>query len=44
MDTIKTLEPIANRSVVDTVMDRITNAILFKQFRPGEKIPTEEQL
>jgi DNA-binding FadR family transcriptional regulator len=30
--------------VVDTVIDRITNAILFKQFLPGEKIPTEEQL
>jgi DNA-binding FadR family transcriptional regulator len=44
LDLIKTLEPIANRSVVDTVMDRITNAILFKQLRPGDKIPTEDQL
>jgi GntR family transcriptional repressor for pyruvate dehydrogenase complex len=44
LNTLKMLEPISTRSVVDTVIDRITNAILFKEFRPGEKIPTEDQL
>lgn len=39
-----TLRPIKQRSVVDRIIDRITDAILEGQFRPGERIPTEEQL
>ncbi len=38
------MKPINNRSVVDLVMERITDAILSRQYKPGDKIPTEEQL
>ena len=38
------LEPIGSRSVVDLVMDRITDAIISGQFKPGDKIPTELEL
>ncbi|MGI5900144.1 MAG: FadR/GntR family transcriptional regulator [Christensenellales bacterium] len=38
------LRPIPNRSVVDRVIDRITDAIISGQYAPGEKIPTEDQL
>ncbi len=38
------LRPIPNRSVVDRVIDRITDAIIAGQYAPGEKIPTEDQL
>ena len=36
--------PIPNRSVVDRVIDRITDTIITGQYKPGEKIPTEDQL
>jgi len=38
------LKPIKNGSVVDMVMDRITDAIITGQYKPGDKIPTEEKL
>jgi DNA-binding FadR family transcriptional regulator len=38
------LKPIKNGSVVDMVMDRITDAIIAGQYKPGDKIPTEEKL
>jgi GntR family transcriptional repressor for pyruvate dehydrogenase complex len=38
------LEPIDNKSVVATIVERITNAIIDKQLLPGQKIPTEMML
>jgi GntR family transcriptional repressor for pyruvate dehydrogenase complex len=38
------LQPIDNKSVVSTIVERITNAIIDKQLLPGQKIPTEMML
>lgn len=38
------LKPINNASVVQQVIDRLTDAMLKKQLRPGDKIPTEVEL
>ena len=38
------LQPIDNKSVVATIVERITNAIIDKQLLPGQKIPTEMML
>lgn len=43
-DQYDALAPIPNRSVVERVMDRITEAILSGQYKPGDQIPTEEGL
>lgn len=40
----KFLRPIKSKSVVQTVIDRITLAIINKELRPGDKIPTEQEL
>jgi GntR family transcriptional repressor for pyruvate dehydrogenase complex len=38
------LQPIGTQSVVSTVIDRITGAILAGELKPGSKIPTEMEL
>ena len=38
------LRPIKNTSVVQQVINRLTNAMISKQLRPGDKIPTELEL
>ena len=38
------LKKINNKSMVQQVIDRLTQAILDKQLRPGDKIPTETEL
>jgi GntR family transcriptional repressor for pyruvate dehydrogenase complex len=38
------LAPMENRSVVDRIMDRITNAIINGELLPGQRIPTEIEL
>ncbi len=38
------LQPIENKPVVSTIVERITNAIIDKQLVPGQKIPTEMML
>lgn len=35
---------LANKSVVDRIVDQITNAIINGELKPGEKIPTEPEL
>ncbi len=37
-------ESLANKSVVDRVVDQITGAIINGELKPGEKIPTEVEL
>lgn len=37
-------KPLANKSVVDRVVDRLTGAILNGELHPGDKIPTELEL
>ena len=36
--------PLANKSVVDRILDRIVNAIISGELKPGDKIPTEVEL
>ena len=38
------LIPFENKSVVDRIIDRLTKAILNKEYLPGQKIPTEAEL
>lgn len=38
------LKPLANKSVVDRIIDRLTKAILDRELQPGQKIPTEIEL
>ncbi|NLX76285.1 MAG: FadR family transcriptional regulator [Clostridiaceae bacterium] len=40
----KLLDPMDNRSVVDRIIARITNAIISGELLPGQKIPTESEL
>lgn len=40
----KVFAPINSQSVVATVIDSITNAIIAGHFRPGDKLPTETDL
>lgn len=35
---------LANKSVVDRIVDQITNAIINGELKPGDKIPTEPEL
>lgn len=43
-EKILALGAIRNRSVVELIMDRLTDAIINGQFKPGDKIPTELEL
>ncbi len=36
--------PLANRSLVDRIIDRITEALVRNELRPGDKLPTENEL
>ena len=38
------LQPLASKSVVDRIIDRLTQAIVDRQLKPGQKIPTEIEL
>ena len=38
------LSPIANKSMVQQVIDRITGAIIAGELKPGDKLPTEQAL
>jgi DNA-binding FadR family transcriptional regulator len=38
------LQPLANKSVVDRIIERLTRAILDRELQPGQKIPTEIEL
>lgn len=38
------MRPIKNTSVVQQVINRLTDAMINKQLRPGDKIPTEAEL
>lgn len=38
------LDPIDNESVVDKIVNRITDGIISGKFKPGSKIPTETEL
>lgn len=38
------LQPLGNKSVVDRIIDRLTQAIIDKELLPGQKIPTETEL
>ncbi|WHH59862.1 FadR/GntR family transcriptional regulator [Petroclostridium sp. X23] len=38
------LKPIGNKSIVDTVVQRITDAITGGELKPGDKIPTEIEM
>lgn len=38
------LRPINNTSIVQRVIDRMTKAMIHKELRPGDKIPTESEL
>jgi len=42
--TQKYLKPIKTKSVVQQVVDRLTQALINKELRPGDKIPTEQEL
>lgn len=41
-ETQKYLKPINTKSVVQQVVDRLTQALINKELLPGDKIPTEE--
>ena len=43
-ETQKYLKPINTKSVVQQVVDRLTQALINKELRPGDKIPTEKEL
>lgn len=36
--------PLANRSLVDRIIDRITEALIRNELAPGDKLPTENEL
>ena len=38
------LKPIKSKSVVQQVIDRVTEAIIDRRIHPGDKIPTEQEL
>lgn len=38
------LQPMSTQSVVDRIVERITNAIISGELKPGDKIPTEIEL
>ncbi len=38
------LEPFENKSVVEKIIDRLTQAIFSRELLPGQKIPTEAEL
>ena len=38
------LRPIDNTSVVQQVIDRLTYAMIYKELRPGDRLPTEMEL
>lgn len=38
------LRPLANKSVVDRIIERLTKAIMNRELLPGQKIPTEMEL
>ena len=38
------MDPIGNESIVDKIVNRITNSIICGDFKPGSKIPTEVEL
>lgn len=38
------LRPIDNTSVVQQVIDRLTYAMIYRELRPGDKLPTEMEL
>lgn len=38
------LSPIASTSMMQQVIDRITNAIIAGELKPGDKLPTEQEL
>lgn len=38
------LSPMKNRSIVNRIIDRLTNAILSGDLKPGQRIPTETEL
>ena len=40
----KFLRPIDNTSIVQQVIDRLTYAMIYKELRPGDKLPTEMEL
>lgn len=44
MVTKKLLDPISNKSIVEKVIDRITDAIISGELKRGSKIPTEVEL
>lgn len=44
MEKISYLKKINNVSVVQQVIDNLTEAMLNRQLRPGDKIPTEAEL
>ena len=37
-------EPVGGQSVVNKIVDNITNAIINGELNPGDKIPTEAEL
>lgn len=44
MKTINLGVPINSGSLVDQVIERITNAMMHKELRPGDQLPTENEL
>lgn len=40
----KLLRPLKNVSVVDKIVQRLTDALIMRELKPGEKIPTEMEL
>lgn len=44
MDSKEFMRPIGNKSVTQCIVDRITQAIVDGELKPGDKIPTEAEL
>lgn len=44
MKTLNLGVPLNNGTLVDQVIDRITNALIHKELRPGDQLPTETEL
>ena len=38
------MRPMPSRSIVDRIIDRLTNAIMTGELKPGQRIPTEAEL
>ena len=38
------LHPMENRSIVNRIIDRLTNAVLSGELKPGQRLPTETEL